>query len=175
MPGIQLRTTKPSRRDKSSSRSREILATTSVVGLAILLTGLALAWLQQEGETSVQNDRSVSTSPDVKTEFSLGKYQVTYGRLPESNITQPVRRLEFEAAAIVSDHEVAIDRGHLFRTHENRIHEVVETITRTTPDSDLTDPELSRVKARIREGVNRMYGRIVVDDVVLSDFRQRQF
>lgn len=110
-----------------------------------------------------------ANKPQVTMEVPLPRYEEMHGI---SGNQSDVRFVEFEAAAVVSgSHDDVILFERLQRTHQNRMKEVMDQVIRSSDEAELQQPTLNTVRTGIRDGLNRMFEKQLVDEIHFGSFR----
>ncbi len=79
---------------------------------------------------------------------------------------------EYEAVALLEGAGTnALHFERELKKHRARIHEAIDEVIRTATDAELDEPDLHRLRRRVRDAVNTILGKPLVDDVVFSRFR----
>jgi flagellar basal body-associated protein FliL len=73
-------------------------------------------------------------------------------------------------ATVPRGHEVALDDA-VTRTMPARIRQAVMEVARSSSLDDLKDPELSVLKRKVKEEINKVLRKSLVSEVIISEFR----
>lgn len=112
-----------------------------------------------EAGSAGENDGAGSVEVDLK-EFSVTIYQSA------SNSTL---RIDFHLYGIVAaDDKKEFDR--LFELNQNRFRERVMVVVRSAETADLIDPSLGVIRRSILEKAQHIFGKPLLQEVVISDY-----
>lgn len=125
------------------------------------LTPEQLLVLQQAG--LVQTEAPPEKEPQV--EVDMGEYTITHSSQSEGATTY----VEFHLFGVI-DNTTNEEFTALVGENENRIRDLIRSIVRESPISELADPGLGLIKNRILEKVNRLLGKQILKAVVFGNY-----
>ncbi len=112
-----------------------------------------------EAEPAAEGDGKDNVEVDLK-EFSVTIYQ------PASNSTL---RIDFHLCGIVAaDKKKEFDR--LFELNQNRFRQQVTVAVRSAEMADLTDPSLGLIKRTILDKARHIFGKPLLQELVISEY-----
>jgi flagellar FliL protein len=112
-----------------------------------------------EAEPAGEGGDAANVEVDLK-EFSVTIYQ------PASNSTL---RIDFHLYGIVAASDKK-DFDKLFESNQNRFREQVRVAVCSAEMADLTEPGLSLIKRKILEGAKNIFGKPLLQELVISDY-----
>lgn len=101
-----------------------------------------------------------------QSEVEIGSFNCT------NNMAAPgsILHINFRLFVTIPNSD-KIDFEEAESQHEHRLKEAVLVVLRKSTLEDLNDPELSTIKRRIQEAINKVVNKSYVKDVVISEFR----
>ena len=112
-----------------------------------------------EAEPAGEGEAPANVEVDLK-EYSVTIYQ------PASNSTL---RIDFHLHGIVAA-EKKKEFESLFELNQNRFREQVVMVVRSAEMADLTDPSLGLIKRTILEKARQIFGKPLLQEVVIPDY-----
>ncbi|MCS7238514.1 MAG: hypothetical protein NZ899_09610 [Thermoguttaceae bacterium] len=127
------------------------------------------AGLNESGESSRPTVPPASTPDQIPqkegVEVDLGEYTITCVRLS----TNTTLRADFHLFGLIANEEVD-DFNKLWPNAVNRFREIVITTVRAAQPADLADPSLALIKRQILEKSNRLFGKPLIQALIVSNF-----
>lgn len=157
-------------RARSGRVVRVVLLLLVVVGVEIAAVWFLLPSPEMAGARKNTSDgafdEGLDTGEPATREVLIDTFNVTNRRAAAGVI-----HIAFRLVAVVAaEHEVAFNEA-ANRLHRARVRQAVVKVARMSSLEDLGDPELSTVKRRIREEVNKVLRKSYITEVVISEFR----
>lgn len=155
----------------------EVAMTIGVVGMSFVLVALMILRLAGDGKQAAVKPEPEKKQPDepvLHKEVELGSFKITTTSLQKMAVGQAdesVHILQFDASVMVQNGPQTQRVEKVFNRYEKRLHATVDSITRSASQDELDDPNLDSLRGKIRKNVNKLLGGNVVDEVIVSDFR----
>lgn len=99
--------------------------------------------------------------------------EVSVGEFSCSNTTalrNVITHVDFKLAAVAASNQVSTLESQI-KWNQNRIHEAVNRIVRSSNLEELNDPNLETIKRLVREAINELFDASLIIDVMMSDIR----
>jgi hypothetical protein len=155
----------------------EVVMTIGVVGMSFVLVALMILRLAGDGKQAAvkpEPKKEKPVDPILHPEIELGSFKITttsLQRMAVGNADERIHILQFDASVMVQNGPQTQRVEKAFSRYEKRLQATVDSVTRNASQDELDDPNLDSLRGKIRKNVNRLLGGNVVDDVVVSDFR----
>lgn len=164
-------TTPPPALAKKGGRGKLVI----VIGIVVLLivVQVIITWLlmpkageaQTPAPEAKAEEKPVVAEVDT-SEVNLGDFSCTNGKASPGVVLY----VDLKMTAITKSSQSSTLDGML-KLHVARVRQIVNKIVRSSSIDDLNDPNLGTIKRLVREEVNRLLRKSLIQEVVVADVR----
>ena len=143
------------------------LITALLCGVIVLFFGyFFLKNLIQTNEEIVQLKKFVPTE-----EIEIGSFSYLL-QDTEAEEGKTIRVFEFDASVMLPQGRTNTDSllSEIYQ-HKGRIEQLFEEVIRSATKEELQDPGLDRIRQQMKDGINEVTGKELIDDLQFSHFR----
>jgi hypothetical protein len=115
--------------------------------------------------TPLQETTGPSDTTEGGVEVDLGEYSITFYRMS----TGTTLVVDFHLFGLVRSEDKP-EFEKLWQASTHRFRDIVITIVRAVQPQDLADPSLALIKRQILEKSNRLFGKQVLQGLIVSNF-----
>ena len=160
---------------KFDFRSKKVKTFALLLLIMLVEAAGIYVWLPDPSAKDNQDDTQnalKNAGADVETvEVLIDEFRTTNSR---AAVQGSEINLTFTLAAVVSRDAEFDFKEAVQKNHQYRVHQAVEKVCRSATLQELTDPEISTIKRKIKEEINKVLGTSYIIVIIISDWQVRE-